>query len=193
MNEIEILKEILLNDDVVNSIKNNEKSIFKIIPLLKYEKGFEQNSEWHAYDVWNHTINAVSSSPLDFEIRLVLLLHDIGKPFSYQDDGEIRHFKGHALKSNEIASSVLKRLGYQGEKLKELLFLIGEHATTINIDDVNYGNVDLYEKLLIIQFCDASAYEPSHAKQIIERLIKIREKIQNKNLKKEVKNYAGER
>ena len=36
---------------------------------------------------------ALSNSNYDFEERLALLLHDIGKPFSYQDDGETRHFK----------------------------------------------------------------------------------------------------
>ena len=38
------------------------------------------------------------NSPNDLDIRLALLLHDIGKPFSYQDDESGRHFKNHALK-----------------------------------------------------------------------------------------------
>ena len=42
---------------------------------------------------------AIKDSINDIDIRLVLLLHDIGKPFSYQEDGNIRHFKGHAQKS----------------------------------------------------------------------------------------------
>lgn len=117
---------------------------------------------------------------MDFEVRLVLLLHDIGKPFSYQDDGNIRHFKGHALKSREIAMPILEKLGYSGEKLEELLFLIGEHATTIDMDNVNNENIDLYSKLLNIQFCDASAYELTHAKLIIERLNEIKDQLSNK-------------
>ena len=52
--------------------------------------GFEHKHPHHHLDVWNHTLLALSYSPKDFDIRLVLLLHDIGKPHSYQDE-EIRH------------------------------------------------------------------------------------------------------
>lgn len=182
MNKIENLKNILLAEDIQNNIRNNEDILFKIIPELKSEKDFEQKSQWHCYDVWNHTIKAISSAPKDFEIRLVLLLHDIGKPFSYQDDGEIRHFRRHATKSKEISKSILENLGYTGEKLNELLFLIGEHATTINVDNINKTNLSLYKKLLVIQFCDGSAYEINHAKKIIGKLEKIKQKLDSKIL-----------
>lgn len=179
MNDINVLKNILLVKNVEESIKTNEKVIFKIIPLLEFEKGFNQKSVWHSYDVWNHTIKAISSSDIDFETRLVLLLHDIGKPFSYQDDGNIRHFKGHALKSKEMAKPVLESFGYRNIELNNLLFLIGEHASVINVDEVDNNNFELYNKLLTIQFCDASAYEPSHAKKIIENLNEIQRKLKN--------------
>lgn len=173
MSDVKTLKNILLVKNVEESIRDNENIIFKIIPALKYEKGFDQKSVWHSYDVWNHTIKAISSSNADFETRLVLLLHDIGKPFSYQDDGDIRHFKGHALKSKEMSKPVLEMLGYKDDELNKLLFLISEHSTVINVNDVDYKNIELYNELLTIQFCDASAYEPSHAKKIIKNLTEI--------------------
>lgn len=180
MNNIDVLRNILLVNDVKKSILNNENIIFEIIPILKYEKGFEQRSRWHWYDVWNHTINAVSASDKDFEIRLVLLLHDIGKPFSYQDDKDIRHFKGHALKSKEISKNILEDLGYKGEMLEELLFLIGEHASKINDLDINSDNIDLYNKLLDVKLCDASAYEPIHARKMILSLNDKKEELRGK-------------
>lgn len=182
MSDVKTLKNILLVKNVKESIRDNENIIFKIIPALEYEKGFDQKSVWHSYDVWDHTIKAISSSNMDFETRLVLLLHDIGKPFSYQDDGDIRHFKGHALKSKEMSKPVLEMLGYKDDELNKLLFLIGEHATTINIDNVNNENIGLYNKLFTIQFCDASAYEPSHAKKIIKNLTEIQKKLENKKV-----------
>ena len=89
------LYEYLLSDD----ISLYEEEIFKMIPELRYEKGFDQKSEWHEFDVWNHTLATILACDNNKGDRLVLLLHDIGKPFSYQDDKDVRHFKNHALKS----------------------------------------------------------------------------------------------
>lgn len=182
MSDVKTLKNILLVKNVEESIRDNENIIFKIIPALKYEKDFDQKSVWHSYDVWYHTIKAISSSNMNFETRLVLLLHDIGKPFSYQDDGDIRHFKGHALKSMEMSKPVLETLGYKENELNKLLFLICEHSTTINTDNIDNKNIELYNELLTIQFCDASAYEPSHAKKIIKNLTEIQKKLKNKKV-----------
>lgn len=182
MSDVKTLKNILLVKNVEESIRYNENIIFKIIPALKYEKDFDQKSVWHSYDVWYHTIKAISSSNMNFETRLVLLLHDIGKPFSYQDDGDIRHFKGHALKSMEMSKPVLETLGYKENELNKLLFLICEHSTTINTDNIDNKNIELYNELLTIQFCDASAYEPSHAKKIIKNLTEIQKKLKNKKV-----------
>ena len=82
------LEDLLISDDTdfVERIKQNKKEIFEFIPELKAEENFQQNNKWHIYDVWNHTLVALKNSPNDLDIRLALLLHDIGKPFSYQDD-----------------------------------------------------------------------------------------------------------
>ena len=42
---------------------------------------------------------------------MAALLHDIGKPFSYQDE-EVRHFHGHPEVSADMTEEILKRLGY---------------------------------------------------------------------------------
>jgi len=102
-NDLIILKNILMQEDVALSIKENKAILFDIIPELKDMVGFEHNHPHHHLDVWEHTLLALSKSPKDFELRLVLLLHDIGKPHSYQDE-EIRHFRNHPLKSAEISN-----------------------------------------------------------------------------------------
>ncbi len=85
MSDVKTLKNILLVKNVKESIRDNENIIFKIIPALECEKGFDQK-KW-------------------------------------------------------LAS---------------------------------------YNKLFTIQFCDASAYEPSHAKKIIKNLTEIQKKLENK-------------
>ena len=166
MHDIKILFNILLSDDIV--LYENE--LFELIPELKYEKGFEQKSEWHCFDVWNHTLITVNACDMNPEDRLVMLLHDIGKPFSYQDDGNMRHFKGHAKKSAEIAKIVLDRFNIDNETKNIMLKLIEFHSCRINVDDININNVVFYKRLLKIQMCDAKGYEEEHSKKIMGQL-----------------------
>ena len=77
------LEEILLSEDIVSSINNNLDYLLNVIPEIKYMIGFEHKHPHHHLDVWNHTLLALSLSERDIDIRLTLLLHDIGNPFSY--------------------------------------------------------------------------------------------------------------
>lgn len=172
MNELECLNKYLLADDIL--IYENE--IFKIIPELKYEKNFEQKSQWHCYDVWMHTVKAINACEKNFENRLVMLLYDIGKPFSYQDDGEIRHFKNHANKSAEISKEILDRLNIPLENKKIILRLIELHSTKIEAECISLDDIEFYIRLLKIQKCDAQGYEIQHSLKILESL-NITEKI----------------
>ena len=105
------LKDILLADDVIKSINDNMDYLLNIIPEIEYMIGFNQKNPNHHLDVWNHTLLALSLSKNDFDIRLSLLLHDIGKPFSYQDL-IVRHFKNHQSISSIMANKILERLDY---------------------------------------------------------------------------------
>ncbi len=53
----------------------------------------------------------LNMSKNDLDIRLVLLLHDIGKPFSFKE-GKARHYYNHAKVSRDISKRILKRLEY---------------------------------------------------------------------------------
>ena len=100
------LKTILLSDDVINSINCHMDCLLTLIPEIQYMIGFEHKHPHHHLDVWNHTLLALSLSSGDFDVRLCLLLHDIGKPFSYQD-GEVRHFKNHSKVSADMSKIIL--------------------------------------------------------------------------------------
>lgn len=175
-----MINDILMQETKlsVNYLESKKEKIFEIIPELKNEDGFDQKNSWHIYDVWTHTEVALSNSNYDFEERLVLLLHDIGKPFSYQDEGEVRHFKGHAEKSAEIASIILERLGYTQTLINRITFLIRNHSRVISINDLNERNIELYQKLLNVQYCDTRAYNPEKIEQAIQRLDKTRNQLE---------------
>ena len=170
-NERETIEQILCFDLIT---ENEEQIIFGIIPELKYEKDFLQNNPWHIYDVWNHTKKVVQNSKADKDIRLVLLLHDIGKPHSFQDDENgIRHFRGHSQKSAEISKPILERLGYTEQDIKEMCFLIANHDKTIQPEGINVGNLETYKKLLYIQYCDASGYNPEYIQRVYDELDRV--------------------
>ena len=110
----EILYSILMNNNVVYSIENNLEPLLNLIPELKDTIGFDHKHPHHHLDVWNHTLCALSHAPSNFDLRLVLLLHDIGKALDHDMEGT------HV----EIGVDVLK-------KYKE------NHFTDINIFDLD--------------------------------------------------------
>jgi putative nucleotidyltransferase with HDIG domain len=53
-----------------------------VIPELSLQYKYNQNSCYHALDLWEHTIRVVEEVPQDLVLRWSALLHDIGKPFT---------------------------------------------------------------------------------------------------------------
>ncbi len=174
------LQQILLDDDIVSSINNNMNDLLTLIPELKNMMGFEHRHPHHHLDVWNHTLLALSLSKKDFDIRLSLLLHDIGKPFSYQEEEDVRHFKHHAEESEKMARTILERLGYPEKYIDEICFLIGSHDTPIDDDLVNY-HYDLSVKLYEVQRCDALAHNPEKLDKRIAYLHETKGKLRARN------------
>ena len=173
------LKDILLKDDVLKSITDNLDYLVKIIPELKYMIGFEHKHPHHHLDVWNHTLLALSLSKKDFDIRLCLLLHDIGKPFSYQDDGDIRHYKNHSKVSSYISRLILSRLGYDINYINKICYLIEKHDSKIGVEQIKQ-DYNLCLMLYEIQRCDALAHHPEKLEKRKEYLNKTK-KLLNKN------------
>lgn len=172
------LKRIITSDDVIGSIIDNLDILLNIIPELKDMIKFPHNNPHHHLDVWNHTLLAMSLSITDFDIRLCLLLHDIGKPHCYQDK-DVRRFKGHPLKSKEITNNILNRLGYDKEYIKYICYLVEMHDEFIKEEDIR-NNYELALKRFLIQYCDAFAHSPDklefrkrYIKDILDKLTLI--------------------
>lgn len=176
MNNLEnrlILKHILLSEDVVNSINSNLNTLVKIIPEIKDMFNFPHNHPHHHLDVWNHTLLALSMSNNNFDIRLALLLHDIGKPHSYQD-GEIRHFKGHPKVSSEIAYQILTRLEYPNSFINKVCYLILYHDDPMTEEQIINIPAISFERYLI-QRCDSLAHNPQKLEKRIAYLSSVEE------------------
>ena len=142
---------------------------------------FPQNHPHHHLDVWCHTLDALSYSKNDFSTRLALLLHDIGKPFSYQDyDAPIRHFHGHAEVGAAMTANILNRFNYSEEFKQKIIYLVKMHDTEITIEDID-NDLELALERLHIQECDTLAHDPNHQEKRLKyvektrKLIKIKE------------------
>ena len=164
MSNREKLEKILKENDVVGSIKNNLNILLNVIPEIKDMIGFEHKHPHHHLDVWEHTLYALSLSPKNFDIRLALLLHDIGKPHSFQVDGEVRHYKGHAEKSAHMATNILQRLGYEKEYVNYIANIVKNHDTPLMKEDIT-KTPNLSKTIFEVQKCDALAHNPEKNKK----------------------------
>ena len=153
------LYDILMSDDVILEVNKNLDYILKIIPEINYMIGFEHKHPHHHLDVWNHTLYALSLSEVDFDIRVALLFHDIGKPFSYQE-GEIRHFHNHPSVSAEMTRKILEHLDFKEEFINKICYLVKYHDTPISQKQMEQ-DYQLSLKLYKIQYCDAMAHNPN--------------------------------
>lgn len=158
--KIQTLYNILISNNIKESINLNLNYLLELIPEIKYMICFEHKHPHHHLDVWEHTLEALSLSHNDFDVRLTLLLHDIGKPFSYTEKEGIRHFYGHPLVSAEMAKSILFRLGFNNEYIDKICYLIKKHDTPITEKEINSGNYNLIFTRYLIQEADALAHHP---------------------------------
>ncbi|MDR1754003.1 MAG: HD domain-containing protein [Eubacterium sp.] len=97
------------------------------IPEITACRGFLQKSKYHKYDILEHICKSIDAVKPEKALRLTMFFHDIGKPFSFQEKNDTRHFKGHAEQSFIIAKRVFKRLRYDSKTTNTTLFLIKFH------------------------------------------------------------------
>lgn len=126
------LIEILLSEEVYNNLKNKEHELFELIPELKLCNGFNQNNNWHIYDVYEHILHVVSGVDNNICLRLAALFHDIGKPMVYkEDENGVGHFYDHWSKSLEIFQKYLGCFNLSQEQLTVISNLIYWHDVKI--------------------------------------------------------------
>lgn len=106
-----------------------------IIPEIKPCIGFDQHSRYHIYDVWKHSASAVEHSKPDPNVRLSLLLHDIGKPhcFKLDDEGNGQFFN-HEKIGSEMAVNILRHMHFPNDTIERVSKLIKYHYV-IPLDD----------------------------------------------------------
>ena len=164
--------EILTSENISESIENNMSYLLSSIPEIENMIGFEHKHPHHHLDVWGHTVEVLNNlDSKDLDVKMAALFHDIGKPFSYQDD-EVRHFHGHPEMSSKMTKQILTRLGYNEEFVKDVVYLVETHDTIINPNKLD-NTKPMIEKRLKLQYADAKAHHPDKVGKRIKFLDSI--------------------
>lgn len=163
-----------------------------ILPEWDALVGVKQNTPHHKYDVSEHTIRAMKYVKRDKILRLTMLFHDMGKPMmKTTDDSGRDHFKGHALVSEEIARSVMRRLKFDNDTVRKVTRLVCYHdyrveATPANVRRaMNRIGVDLFPYYLAVRMADAKAQSSYRRREKIENIVEMRRIYQEVLLKDE--------
>jgi len=98
------VKLLLLSSYVDRGLNDlMEMGLFRyMIPELYLQKDYDQNSKYHACDLWRHTVRVTSSAPPDINLRWAALLHDIAKPFVRIEKEDRSTYANHDILGREM-------------------------------------------------------------------------------------------
>ncbi|MCX6717479.1 MAG: HD domain-containing protein [Candidatus Taylorbacteria bacterium] len=159
--------KIIMSDEPMKGIKSCKKyDLLKyIIPELEKTIDVKQGGA-HKYDVWEHSLIALQHSAdkkWDLEIRLAVLLHDIGKPkskrpavarssgeartgeakpASAQSYGEVKPtFYGHEVIGARITEKILQDLRYPKKVIEKVTRLVRWHMFFADTEQISLSAV----------------------------------------------------
>ena len=133
----EEFNKILFLDDVKYAFTlMHELGILKeILPEIDNEFNYDQNNPYHSYDLFTHTMKAVEATEKDLPTRLAALFHDIAKPLTRSEDGDVSHYYDHDKVGAEMAADILKGFNYDKKTINLVHDLIEKHMK----QDPNFG------------------------------------------------------
>lgn len=159
----------LSSGPVVQNLITNLDFFIELIPEIQNMIGFDHKHPHHHLDVWEHTLEVICNlNTLDLELNIAALLHDIGKPYCYQE-GDVRHFHGHPEVSEKITRQVLLKIGFDLSFIERVSYLVKTHDTPINPKQLD-NDLELIKKRLQLQYADAKAHHPAKVAQRINKL-----------------------
>lgn len=179
-------------------LKRFSPVILQVLPELKASVGFQQHSVHHAYDVFTHTEHVVAAVEPHPALRWAALLHDVGKPQTFQKDEQGQgHFHGHAQASAQIAWDILTRMRASTALREQVAFLILHHMDAIPEDKAQlakklskYG-ADNMKKLIALQMADDAGKGKKKVNiQHYKKVFKVLEEIEKQNVCLQIKDLA---
>lgn len=140
----------------------------------------EQNHPHHMYSVGEHTLHTLGAVPAEKDLRLAMLLHDIGKPKTLSVDEEgITHFHGHPVLGADIAKKIMRRLRFDNDTTDTVTRLARYHdyGNGVNPDmrlvrrAIHKVGEDIFPKLLLVRYADVQG-QSDYLKEEKQELLK---------------------
>ena len=124
----EELCKLICGRGAVRILREYADVIAQPMPELYACVGFAQNTKYHCYDVYEHSLHALEANTgADLVTRLSILLHDIGKPLTYTEDEQGGHFKGHGDVGVKLTGDILRRLRFDNATAEAVIQLVAYH------------------------------------------------------------------
>jgi poly(A) polymerase len=141
----------------------------QVLPEVAAMDGVGQPPEFHPEgDVWTHVklmLDLMGTAP-GMQLAWGVLLHDIGKPPTYQEADRIR-FNGHDTIGAQMAEAICRRLRLSNEEGEEIVDLVAQHMRFGNVRQMRASKLKrfirqpIFAKLLELHRLDCLG---SHAK-----------------------------
>ena len=138
-----------------------------VIPELLPMQGFDQRSVYHCHDVLSHCALALDAVPAEPVLRLAALLHDVGKPATFQpDENGAGHFYGHGAVGAELADAICRRLRLSTAQRERVVTLVRRHDMPIEATErgvrraLNRLTPEVFFQLLALKRADNLAQAP---------------------------------
>lgn len=150
----------------------------------------EQNHPHHMYSVGEHTLHTLGAVPAEKDLRLAMLLHDIGKPKTLSVDEEgITHFHGHPVLGADIAKKIMRRLRFDNDTTDTVTRLARYHdyGNGVNPDmrlvrrAIHKVGEDIFPKLLLVRYADVqgqSDYLEEEKQELLKNWNSMYEEVQ---------------
>jgi tRNA nucleotidyltransferase (CCA-adding enzyme) len=87
-----------------------------MIPELSLQVGYDQNSPYHEFTLWEHTLKVVDGVPADINLRWAALLHDVGKPFVRLEKSDRSTYIKHDLLGAELVERIARHLKWSNDR-----------------------------------------------------------------------------
>ena len=150
-----------------------------------------QETVHHMYTVGEHILHTLLEVRPDRILRLTMLLHDIGKPYSKMMDADgVAHFKGHPEKSSELANEILHRLKFDNDTIRKVTKLVRYHDYRMPVTPAHVRRAvheigeDLFPLYLEVRRADVSAqsmYQRKEKAADIDGVEKLYHEIMERN------------
>ncbi len=146
-----------------------------------------QNNPHHNGTVGEHTIRSVCAVAPDKNLRLSMLLHDVGKPeCRTEDEQHIHHFHGHCEVSSDMTREILRRLKFDNDTIHIVSRVVKYHDYNPLLQKsavrraMNKVGEDIFPMLFAVKRADIMAqsdYQKEEKLQYVDDLQKMYEDI----------------